>query len=89
MTVPAIYAMRPGAAEISLIAQGAMDLAELTSRILLVARQQGWISAEAFEATRPVTRLTVAPAPDEMLDAAVLEDPAALVAYLRDRMRRP
>ncbi len=89
MTVPAIYAMRPGTAEVSLIAQGAMDIAELTSRILLVARQQGWISAEAFEATRPVTRLTVAPAPDEMLDAAVLEDPAALVAYLRDRMRRP
>jgi conjugal transfer pilus assembly protein TraF len=85
-TVPAIYALRPPG-EAALIAQGLMDLTELTSRLLLVARQQGWISEEAFEATRPVRRQTVSPSVAD-LDAATLEDPAALVAALRSRMTR-
>lgn len=86
-TVPAIYALRPPG-EAALIAQGMMDLTELTSRLLLVARQQGWISEEAFEATRPVRRQTVSPVPAADLDAATLDDPAALVAALRARMTR-
>lgn len=84
-TVPAIYALKPPG-EAALIAQGLMDLTELASRLLLVARQQGWISEEAFEATRPVRRQTVSPAIAADLDAATLEDPAALVAALRARM---
>jgi conjugal transfer pilus assembly protein TraF len=86
-TVPAIYALRPPG-EAALIAQGLMDLTELTSRLLLVARQQGWISEEAFEATRPVRRQTVSPVLAADLDAATLDDPAALVAALRARMTR-
>jgi conjugal transfer pilus assembly protein TraF len=86
-TVPAIYALRPPG-EAALIAQGLMDLTELTSRLLLVARQQGWISEEAFEATRPVRRQTVSPAIAADLDAETLDDPAALVAALRARMTR-
>lgn len=87
-TVPAVFVMRPDTGEIAQIAQGAMDLTEMTTRILVVARQHGWISEEAFDATRPVNRQTAALGPDPTLDEATLDDPAALVAHLRARMGR-
>lgn len=89
VTVPAVFVMRPATGEIAQIAQGAMDLTEMTTRILVVARQHGWISQEAFDATRPMNRQTAALGPDPSLDEAVLDDPAALVGYLRARMWRP
>ena len=86
-STPAIFVMKPPD-EVELVSQGMMQLSDLRERILLVARRRGWISDEAWEATRPVRRTTVAVAP-EALDPAVVADPAALVAHLRARMARP
>lgn len=86
-STPAIFVMKPPG-KVELVSQGMMQLTDLRERILLVARRRGWISDEAWEATRPVRRTTVAVAP-EALDPAVVADPAALVAHLRARMARP
>jgi len=86
-STPAIFVMKPPD-EVELVSQGMMQLSDLRERILLVARRRGWISDEAWEATRPVRRTTVAVAPEE-IDPAVVADPAALVAHLRARMARP
>jgi conjugal transfer pilus assembly protein TraF len=85
-TTPSIFIMRPASGEVELIAQGMMELRDMQERILLVARRRGWISEEAWEATRSVRRTTVTVAP-EALPTEVLDDPAALVAHLRQAMR--
>jgi conjugal transfer pilus assembly protein TraF len=83
-TVPAFALMRPPS-DVHLVGQGMTTLSELEARILLVARQAGWLSEEAWQATRPVRRTTVALAPED-LDPALLDDPARLNAFLRARM---
>ncbi len=86
-TTPTIFVMRPPG-DIEMVAQGMMEFSDLQARLLLIARRKGWISEEAWEATRPQRRTTVAVAPEE-LDPALLDDPAALVAHLRAAMARP
>ncbi|MEM6679017.1 MAG: conjugal transfer protein TraF [Pseudomonadota bacterium] len=83
-TVPAIALMRPPG-EIRLVGQGLMTRTDLERRILLVAKQAGWISEEAWEATLPVQRSTTEVSPAE-IDPEILEDPDRLVAWLRGRM---
>ncbi|MEL6312398.1 MAG: conjugal transfer protein TraF, partial [Pseudomonadota bacterium] len=83
-TVPAVAIMRPPN-DIRMVGQGNMTLAELSRRILVVARQAGWISEKAYEATLPVRRATQTLAA-ELIDDVVLEDPASFVDHLRARM---
>lgn len=83
-TVPAVAIMRPPN-DIRMVGQGNMTLTELSRRILVVARQAGWISEDAYEATLPVRRATQTLAA-ELIDEAVLEDPSAFIAHLRARM---
>ncbi|MEO0622221.1 MAG: conjugal transfer protein TraF [Pseudomonadota bacterium] len=83
-TVPAIALMRPPG-EIRLVGQGLMTRTDLERRILLVAKQAGWVSEEAWEATLPVQRSTAEVSPAE-IDPEILEDPDRLVAWLRGRM---
>ncbi|MEO1513299.1 MAG: conjugal transfer protein TraF, partial [Planctomycetota bacterium] len=83
-TVPAIALMRPPA-EIRLVGQGLMTRTDLERRILLVAKQAGWISEEVWEATLPVQRSTAEVSPAK-IDPEILEDPDRLVAWLRGRM---
>jgi conjugal transfer pilus assembly protein TraF len=86
-TTPAIFLMRPASGEFEQVSQGMMELSDLEERVLLIAHRRGWISEEAWQATRVVRRTTVAVAPAD-LDPSVLDDPEALVAYLRDAMKR-
>jgi conjugal transfer pilus assembly protein TraF len=85
-TTPAIFVMRPATGDVEMVAQGMMELRDLEARILLIARRRGWISEQAWEATRPVNRTTAAVAPAD-LDPAVLEDPDAFIAHLRAAMK--
>ncbi|MEM9762921.1 MAG: conjugal transfer protein TraF [Pseudomonadota bacterium] len=83
-TVPAIALMRPPG-EIRLVGQGLMTRTDLERRILLVAKQAGWVSEEAWEATLPGQRSTAEVNPAE-IDPDILEDPDRLVAWLRRAM---
>jgi conjugal transfer pilus assembly protein TraF len=85
-TTPTIFVMRPASGDVEMVAQGMMELRDLEARILLIARRRGWISEQAWEATRPVNRTTAAVAPAD-LDPAVLEDPDAFIAHLRAAMK--
>jgi conjugal transfer pilus assembly protein TraF len=81
---PALFLMRPPG-DVVPLSQGVLALAELRSRVLLQARTAGWVSEEAWQATRPVASRSLAHL-SRVLDPATLADPAALVAAVRQHL---
>jgi conjugal transfer pilus assembly protein TraF len=80
LATPALFLARPPEALVPL-SQGLLSLAQLQERIVLAARQAGWISDEAFTRARPVTTdLTLDLA---QLPAQLPDDPNALLRTLR------
>lgn len=76
---PALFLMRADGALVQ-IAAGPVEANDLINRILVIARREGWISEEAFAATRAVrARPGASLSPP---DPSVADDPAALVAWL-------
>jgi conjugal transfer pilus assembly protein TraF len=84
MTTPTIMLMRPPF-DVEPVSQGVVAEYDLMQRTLVAARRKGWISQEAFEATKPYKRVRAAVSPHD-IPAEVLEDPAAFVAHLRAAM---
>jgi conjugal transfer pilus assembly protein TraF len=81
---PALFLMRPPDAILPL-AQGALDLDTLAERIVAQAHQAGWVDAATYAATRPVRQPFAVPGAGD-LESAALDDPALLVASLRERL---
>lgn len=81
---PALFLLRPPG-EVVPVSQGVLALPALRERILLQARSVGWISEEAWRATRPVASRSLAHL-SRVLDPATLSDPAALVAAIRQHL---
>lgn len=78
---PALFLVRPPDGVVPL-AQGVLSLEQLKDRILLAAREAGWVSPAELERTRPLQAtplLAIAGAPGVGPDA----DPEALLAYLQ------
>lgn len=84
VATPALFLMRPPDAILPL-AQGALDLDTLSERIVGQAHQAGWVDEATFAATRAVRQPFALPAAAD-LEAGALEDPALLVASLRERL---
>ncbi|WP_156912591.1 conjugal transfer protein TraF [Methylocaldum szegediense] len=82
VSTPAIFLMKPPR-EIVLIAQSALSLEELTGRILLAAKEAGWIDDVRYQNTRGLR-----PAPLLVTDSAgipsdALDDPVRLIEVLQ------
>jgi conjugal transfer pilus assembly protein TraF len=82
VSTPAMFLMKPPR-EIVLIAQSALSLEELTGRILLAAKEAGWIDDVRYQNTRGLR-----PAPLLVTDSAgipsdALDDPVRLIEVLQ------
>ena len=84
---PALFLMRPPDAILPL-AQGALDLDTLTSRVVDQAHAAGWVDDAAYAATRAVRQPFAVPEPDS-LASTDLSDPARLVTSLRQQLGLP
>ena len=84
---PALFLMRPPDAILPL-AQGALDLDTLTSRVVDQAHAAGWVDDAAYAATRAVRQPFAVPEPDS-LATADLSDPARIVTSLRRQLGLP
>lgn len=82
--LPALFLMRPPDAILPL-AQGALDMVTLSERVVAQAHQAGWLSEEAYLATRPARQPYPSIGPDD-LPRDVLDDPVALVAAMQARL---
>ncbi|MFZ6765081.1 conjugal transfer protein TraF [Pseudoroseomonas sp. WGS1072] len=81
---PSLFLLRPPG-DVVPVSQGVLALQALKERILGQARIAGWISEEAWQATRQVQSRSLANLAD-VLDPATLTDPAALVAAIRQHV---
>lgn len=82
MSTPALFLMKPPN-EILPIAQGVVSLDDLTSRVLLSAKNAGWISDRLFSTARGVTDSTFLIPEAGTLTEPVMNDPGRLVETLR------
>ena len=84
VSTPALFLARPPDALVPL-SQGLLSLAQLKERVVRAAVDAGWISADAYTRTRPVTAdLTLAAG---ALPEALPDDPAALLQVLQGLAR--
>jgi conjugal transfer pilus assembly protein TraF len=84
VSTPALFLARPPDVLLPL-AQGLLSLAQLKERVVRAAVDAGWISADTYTRTRPVTAdLTLAAG---ALPHALPEEPAALLQVLRTLAR--
>ena len=81
-TVPALFLARPPD-DLLLIGYGALSLDQLLSRMLTVAAEAGWIDKADFNRTRPVNLDWTLRTDGRQLTAAMLQNPAQLIQYLR------
>jgi conjugal transfer pilus assembly protein TraF len=80
VSTPALFLVRPPDDMVPL-SQGLLSLAQLQERLLVAAKQAGWVSDREFTSARPVTAdLTLDP---RLLPGDLPEDPAELLAVLR------
>jgi len=79
---PALFLVRPEGPAFAPVAQGVLSLAQLQERFVLAAVTAGWVAEDDVARTRAVT--ADAPAPLLLPPAALPDDPAALVARLRE-----
>lgn len=85
-TVPALFVARPPD-RILPVGQGSMALETLEKRLLMIARQQGWVTEQAYDSTLAMQRQTQVPELGDV-DQQLLGDPKAMVDYLRANMAR-
>ena len=81
-TVPALFLARPPD-DLLPIGYGALSLDQLLSRMLTVAAEAGWIDKTDFNRTRPVKLDWTLRTDGRQLTAAMLQNPAQLIQYLR------
>jgi conjugal transfer pilus assembly protein TraF len=84
VSTPALFLVRPPDDMLPL-SQGLLSLAQMQERLLIAAKQAGWISDQEYTSARPVTAdLTLDP---RLLPGELPEDPAELLAVLRSLAR--
>ena len=82
VSTPALFLMKPPDGIVQL-AQGAVSLDDLSGRILLAAKDNGWIDQGVYEATRGEMQTpSFAPTPSVM-DKEMLGNPASLIGTLQ------
>jgi conjugal transfer pilus assembly protein TraF len=84
---PALFLMKPPK-QIVPLAQGALSLEEVTGRILLAAKEAGWIDATQYQTTQGI-RNTPMLLPDAgSISPAVTQDPLSLIQALQRSAQR-
>ncbi len=84
VSTPAMFLAQPPDKFIQ-IAQGAVSMEELVSRILMVAVQAGWLDEKDYQQTRPLTAQTTFYG--AQLPGGDFPNPEDLVEYLRNAVR--
>ena len=84
VSTPALFLMKPPDGIVQL-AQGAISLDDLSGRILLAAKDNGWIDTGVYEATRGEKQTaSLVPSPSVM-DNETLVNPANLIGILQQQ----
>jgi conjugal transfer pilus assembly protein TraF len=82
VSTPALFLMKPPA-EIVQLSQGTLSLDDLSGRILLAAKDSGWIDEATFEATRGQRTVPAIMPPSSIITAEAMNSPADLVGSLQ------
>ncbi len=88
VATPALFLVKPEPhREVVQLSQGLLSLSEFEDRLIKLAHEAGWIDDTEFERTQPYDNvLLAAEAGADQPSAAMLEDPAQLIAFLRTRI---
>ena len=79
---PALFLMKPPK-QIVPLSQGALSLEELTSRILLAAKEAGWLEASRYQTTQGLRSTPLLLPTTGSISAATAQDPLALIQALQ------
>lgn len=80
---PALFLMKPPK-QILPLSQGALSLEELTSRILLAAKEAGWLEASRYQTTQGLRSTPQLLPTTGSINAATAQDPMALIQALQN-----
>jgi conjugal transfer pilus assembly protein TraF len=79
---PALFLMKPPK-QIVPLAQGALSLEEITGRILLAAKEAGWIDASQYQTTQGIRNTPMLLPAAGSISPAVTQDPLSLIQALQ------
>ncbi len=79
---PALFLMKPPR-QIVPLSQGVLSLEELTSRILLAAKESGWLNPSQYQITQGIRATPLLVPSAGSISAATTEDPLALIQALQ------
>jgi conjugal transfer pilus assembly protein TraF len=79
---PALFLMKPPK-QIVPLAQGALSLEEVTGRILLAAKEAGWIDASQYQTTQGIRNTPMLLPVAGSISPAVTQDPLSLIQALQ------
>jgi conjugal transfer pilus assembly protein TraF len=79
---PALFLMKPPK-QIVPLAQGALSLEEVTGRILLAAKEAGWIDASQYQTTQGIRNTPMLLPAAGSISPAVTQDPLSLIQALQ------
>jgi conjugal transfer pilus assembly protein TraF len=84
---PALFLMKPPK-QIVPLAQGALSLEEITGRILLAAKEAGWIDASEYQTTQGIRNTPMLLPAAGSISPAVTQDPLSLIQALQRSAQR-
>jgi conjugal transfer pilus assembly protein TraF len=84
---PALFLMKPPK-QIVPLAQGALSLEEVTGRILLAAKEAGWIDASQYQTTQGIRNTPMLLPAAGSISPAVTQDPLSLIQALQRSAQR-
>ena len=84
---PALFLMKPPK-QIVPLAQGALSLEEVTGRILLAAKEAGWIDASQYQTTQGIRNTPMLLPVAGSISPAVTQDPLSLIQALQRSAQR-
>ncbi|TCV71713.1 conjugal transfer pilus assembly protein TraF [Methylomonas methanica] len=79
---PALFLMKPPR-QIVPLAQGALSLEEITGRILLAAKEAGWIDASQYQTTQGIRNTPMLLPTAGSISPATVQDPLSLIQALQ------
>ncbi len=79
---PALFLMKPPK-QIVPLSQGVLSLEELTSRILLAAKESGWLDASQYQTTQGIRSTPMLLPATGSINSATAQDPLALIQALQ------
>lgn len=84
---PAMFLMKPPR-QIVPLAQGALSLEEITGRILLAAKEAGWIDASQYQTTQGIRNTPMLVPTAGSISPATAQDPLSLIQALQRSAQR-